>query len=356
MSFRDRSRWLGVAVSLGALAAVPGCWPIGSGTALSVGMSEAVAAGQSAQQRGFALPAWDSGDYKRPEAKDYLRQIAATGARWVQITPTWYQDGPQESVMHRTNQTASDSSVRSIIKRAHALHLKVLLKPHIDLPADQDRATIQPKDPGQWFASYTRVMAGYAALAKKAGVEELAVGTELAGVSGDGPGWRGVVAAVRARYKGPLTYAANYDEYRNVAFWDAVDVIGVDAYWPLADQPTTDPAALQRSWRPIADQLSAFAAAHHRKILFTEAGYVSQQGTTTAPYSWKISTVNGDQEQAAAYQALLKSFNSKKWWAGVFWWMWDDWPGSGETPRSLAYTPHGKPAEQVVRHWWRRGA
>jgi hypothetical protein len=304
------------------------------------------------QQRGFALPAWNVDDYDSPAAPAYLKAIAATGARWVQINPTWYQDRADDPAMHRTDQTASDASVRSIIARAHGQGLKVLLKPHVDLPGDQDRATIRPRDSQGWFRSYTAMLAHYAELAGQTGVAELAVGTELAGVSGDRAGWLGVVRAVRAVYRGKLVYAANYDEYRHVAFWDALDLIGVDAYWPLSDAPTTDEYALERSWKPIAASLAAFAAREHRRVLFTEAGYVSQRGTTTAPYSWTVSKSPAPGEQAAAYRALLAEFSGSPWWAGVFWWMWDDWPESGETPAALAYTPHGKPAEGVIRRWW----
>ncbi|MFD8305708.1 hypothetical protein ACFV29_25685 [Streptomyces sp. NPDC059690] len=46
---------------------------------------------------------------------------------------------------------------------------------------------------------------------------------------------------------------------------------------------------------------------------------------------------------------MLDSFTGARWWAGVCWWKRDDWPDSGETPVKLAYTPRGKPAEDVLR-------
>ncbi|MEV4438168.1 hypothetical protein AB0K09_03980 [Streptomyces sp. NPDC049577] len=304
--------------------------------------------------RGITLPAWNTGDYDRPEAAGYLRQIAATGARWVTFTPTWYQDDITDTAPHVTDETAGDDSLRHITALAHAAGLKTMLKPHVDLTKGTDRAEIAPRDKDAWFAAYERFITHYAQLAADTGTEQLAVGTELAGTSRDGDRWSHVIAAVRAHYKGPLTYAANYDEYENIPFWDELDVIGIDAYWPLADKPTTDTSRLRQAWQPITDRLAAFSARHHRKILFTEAGYVSQRGTTTAPYSWTVSKRNGDAEQAAAYEALLATFDGKPWWAGVCWWMWDDWPDAGETAKRLAYTPHGKPAEGVLRRWWER--
>ncbi|MCA6091779.1 hypothetical protein LE181_06310 [Streptomyces sp. SCA3-4] len=304
--------------------------------------------------RGFTLPSWNTDDYSSKKAGTYLRQIAGTGARWVTFTPTWYQDKVTDSAMRTTDETAGDDSLRHIIRLAHEAGLKTMVKPHVDLTKGGDRAEIRPKDRDAWFDAYRRFITHYARLSADAGVEQFSVGTELAGTSQDGERWGRTIAAIRERYKGPLTYAANYDEYQKIPFWKDLDVIGIDAYWPLADKATTDPARLRQAWQPITEELAAFSERQHRKILFTEAGYVSQRGTTTAPFSWTVSKRDGEEEQAAAYEALLAAFDGKPWWAGVCWWMWDDWPDSGETAKRLAYTPHGKPAEKVLRKWWGR--
>jgi hypothetical protein len=302
--------------------------------------------------RGITLPSWYRTDYDSPAADRYLRGIRATGARWITLTPTWYQNRVTDPGMHTTEETASDASVRRIVRRAHALGLKVMIKPHVDLPGDEDRAEIRPRDRDAWFTAYRRFITHYAGLAAGTDADQFAVGTELAGVSGDLAAWKRVIEEVRGSYDGPLTYAANYDEYRRIRFWRELDVIGIDAYWPLTEAPTQDTSVLRRAWQPIREELAAFSRAQGRRILFTEAGYVSQRGTTTAPYSWTVSGRPAPGEQAAAYRALLDSFTGRDWWAGVCWWMWDDWPGSGETPAGLAYTPHGKPAEGVLREKW----
>lgn len=156
---------------------------------------------------------------------------------------------------------------------------------------------------------------------------------------------------VRARYKGTLVYAANFNEYTQVSFWDALDLIGIDAYWSLSQQPAPKAATLQRAWQPIRADLAAFAAKNHRRILFTEAGYTSARGTTTRPYSWTISQTPDQTEQAAAYQALLTSFDNQPWWAGVFWWIWAAPPDTNDD-HTLDFTPRGKAAEKIVRKGW----
>ncbi|MFD9790572.1 hypothetical protein ACFWXK_06420 [Streptomyces sp. NPDC059070] len=350
---RTRTRAV-AAVAAAAALVLAGCSG-GSGTGPGPGPSRSGGSGaphDDGRVRGMTLPSWAVDDYGGPRARQYLADIAHTGARWVVFTPTWYQKNTEESGQRPTEETASDASLRGISALARAAGLKVMLKPHVDLVDGTDRAEIRPADRAAWFTSYERFITHYADLARETGAERFVVGTELAGVSADGAAWHRVVAAVRSHYRGPLTYAANYDEYAKVAFWQDLDVIGVDAYWPLAEKPTTDAGALARAWRPIADELAAFSASRHRPVLFTEAGYTSQRGSTTAPYSWTVSKKDGADEQAAAYRALLDTFAGRAWWAGVCWWMWDDWPDSGETPARLAYTPHGKPAEEVLRAHW----
>lgn len=308
------------------------------------------------QQRGVALPTYDRRGYDDARTDTYLRQIEDVGARWVQVNPTWYQETTRAHDIASTSQTPTDAGVAKAIALAHAHGLKVLLKPHVDLRDGQDRAVIRPDDPDRWFASYAAFITHYARLAGRTRVEEFAVGTELAGVSNQRDRWLGVVRAVRSHYSGPLVYAANYDEYLQVAFWDALDLIGVNAFWPLGDRPSSDPAVLRQAWRPMLHGLAKFAAQRHRRILFTEAGYTSQRGATTLPYSWTVSPTADWDEQAAAYQALLETFSGRRWWAGVFWWAWDLLPsGSDETSYALAYTPRGKAAESVLRAWWSGG-
>ena len=304
-------------------------------------------------QRGFALPTYSRQGYLSAEASVHLREIAAVGAQWVQINPTWYQDQVHTHTIAATAGTPSDAAVEQVITLAHRLGLKVLLKPLLDLrPAGGAyRGTIRPADRQAWFASYAAFIGHYAELANRQQVEQFAVGTELAGVSQDRTGWLGVVQDVRARYRGQLLYAANFDEYRQVAFWDVLDLVGIDAYWSLSPRPTTDVAALQRAWGPIVRELAAFADRAGRRILFTEAGYTSARGSTTAPWSWTTSGTPDQAEQAAAYQALLSGFAGQRWWAGVFWWVWAV-PLAPKTDDPLGYTPRGKAAEEVVRRWW----
>ncbi len=304
------------------------------------------------QQRGFALPTYERDAYQSAETSIYLEELVAVGADWVQIIPTWYQTSRTSIEVRATSRTASDESIRHVIRLAHRLGLKVMLKPHIDLDTGEYRGTIEPDDRSEWFGSYERFIRHYARLAAEVGAEQFAVGTELASLSDDRSAWISIINLVRKDYDGSLLYAANFDEYRQVEFWGAVDLIGIDAYWPLVEEPSTDVEVLKDSWVPIRDHLKAFADRAQRPIVFSEAGYTSQQGAVTAPWSWTVSSREDQAEQAAAYHALWATFQQEPWWGGVFWWVWEE-PPQGKSEDPLSYSPRGKSAEHLVRSLWR---
>lgn len=304
-------------------------------------------------QRGAVLPSWERHGYRDVDTVPALRELRAVGANWVQFTPTWYQPTVGSAELHATDGTVADDELRRVIAEAHAVGLSVLLKPHVDVADGTDRALIAPADRVAWFRSYRSVITGYARLARELGVEQFAVGTEFRSLSSDRAPWLDVIAAVRAVYDGQLVYAANHNEYQTVAFWDAVDLAGIDVYWSLADAPTTDPRLLERALVERRDALAAFSERIGRRILFTEAGFPSQHGAATEPWDARHSAVAAQDEQAAGYAALLAAFTGQPWWAGVFWWTWTvAHQHDVDTPAYLDHSARGKEAAEVLRRWW----
>lgn len=303
------------------------------------------------QQRGFAMPTWQVDGYDGADLEESLKEIIALGATSVEFVVTWYQDTLTSSEISRTDNTVSDEGLERAITLAHELGLQVFLKPHVDLPdpATQPRSLIDPDDPDAWYASYTSFITYYAEMAQRLGVEEFSIGCELDSLTSDRARWLEVIASVREAYDGLITYAAGWD-WNTASFLDQLDILGVDAYVALSSVPTTDVETLEEGWQWVVDALEALSVQYGKQILFTEAGYTSQLGTTTNPASWQISTTVSEEEQAAAYEALLATFSDESWWAGVYWWVWGNPPNS--TPEALDFSPEGKLAEDVIREWW----
>jgi hypothetical protein len=50
---------------------------------------------------------------------------------------------------------------------------------------------------------------------------------------------------------GKLTYAANWDKYDQVSFWDELDFIEIQAYFPLTAQTSPTAEEIKKGWNRI---------------------------------------------------------------------------------------------------------
>ncbi len=312
-------------------------------------------------QKGVAYETWYPGDFSSANSDRTLSQlIAPLGVNWLALIVKCVQADRTSTqiVCDPTGITPSDDDITHVVKVARKLGMRIMLKPHLDLldpRVGRQQINFGPDSAAWqvWFAEYTRVITHYAALAERLGVEYFVVGTELTGTIGEAGRWRDLIRQVRQVYTGPLTYAAlNYIEDERITWWDALDAIGIDAYYPLTltTQPTL--TQLKIGWIPGVLQLEALSRRWNRPIIFTEIGYMSADGTNQVSGFWWLDSPVDVQEQADCYQAALETFQDKPWLQGMFWWSWSVFPDQGG-PSDKSYSIHNKPAEEVLRRFYR---
>lgn len=204
---------------------------------------------------------------------------------------------------------------------------------------------------------YTQFICYWAGVADSLGVDLFCIGTEVKQSTINYPDyWRNLIDSVRQIYSGPITYAANWDEYKRITFWDKLDYIGVDAYFSLIPDATPSVCDLKEAWIPFVDKLRAFSVKENKPMLFTEWGYLSLDGC--AYETWELekdrsSAAINEQAQANACQALLETFGKENWWAGGFQWKW--YADVSTSPRDYSddYTPQRKITENVLQTLYR---
>jgi hypothetical protein len=302
--------------------------------------------------KGFVFTAWSPDGYASDAAQRSLDAMTTTGPNAVALIATLYQDAPDSSeVGPDPERTPSAGSLATAIERARARGLRVRLRVPVDLRSGGLRSSIDPADPHAWFASYGRWLVHYARLAEAEGVDSLDVGVELAGLSGAAHErrWRCLIARVRRVFHGRLSYGANWDEYRQVGWWDALDEIGVDAYFPLAREPGAGVDAVVAAWAPYLDELEAVQARFRRPVVFSELGYTSTPLALVQP--WAPGDTYDPAEQQTGFAAAFRALAGKSWFGGVYIWHWSDDPTAGG-PGDLDHTPQGKPAEATIREWF----
>jgi hypothetical protein len=295
-----------------------------------------------------------------------MKRLAETGTTWIALaflghmktkgTPevTWGEANPR---------MVTDDEIRQAIRLARSLKLKVILKPTLDPLDGAWRGTIEFRGADgkddldawqKWFTSYEAFQAHYAAVAQSEKVEMLCIGCEMVSTERFEKEWRSVAAAARKAYAGPLTYNTNWGSEEKVAWWDAVDVIGISAYYPVGAKEDTSLAKMTASWEAIRDRLRKLAARVSRPVLFIEIGVRSAKTCTTMPWDWSHPELPVDlEEQSRFYESALATFWNEPWFCGFAWW---DWPArlhaKEKAGTDKGFCCYGKPAEQVLRTWY----
>lgn len=273
-------------------------------------------------------------------------------------------DSPDLGFRRMRKDTADlrDSTWSAQMQIAHDAGFKLCFKPHVWLNEPSDgawRNKIFPASDSawkQWSSSYREFILQEAALAERNGVELFCIGTELTRLSTEKPAfWRALIAEVREVYAGELTYAANwYAEYQNIPFWDALDYIGIQAYFPLVDHDNPSEEEVRQGWEQYMKDMEAISTQFNRPILFTEMGYKSTPDAAARPWEWvehgyDENSPISNETQAICYSAFFETVWSNDWFAGVHIWQVrpDNLEPSGMCKQD--FTPFGKTAEDVIR-------
>jgi hypothetical protein len=298
------------------------------------------------------------GGYHAPGLDDRLGALAKLGVDAVSLMPFAFQEAPDRPrlvYLNRRPESETDAGLVHAARRAAAHGMAVLYKPHIWVGRDSwpgDVAMTTEADWATWWTGYRRFILHHALLAGFAKADLLSVGCELAKTTGRTAEWRDLIAAVRLLYPGRLTYAANWGgDFEQVAFWDRLDVAGVDAYYPLTASSQANAAELAAGARKVVDHLEIVARRAGKSLLLTEVGFAASAGAWTAPH--KEGGTYSEEDQAAAYSALFNALDHRPWLAGTF--VWKTFSGGDGGRQGRAdFRFLGRQAEGVVRKYYGR--
>lgn len=314
---------------------------------------------QDSLHRGMSVFGWRNHD------TEDIDPLVQNNIEWVAVVPFMYQKDAQTQLINTREDysvwSRRDSTFITTIENLHNRGIQVHLKPHLWMNSGW-RSDIQLATPeawDQWFDSYEKNMLHYARLAQHTGVGLFCVGTELRSSLQNQPErWEQLVENIRAIYKGQLTYAANWDgEFEHVTFWDQMDYIGIQAYFPLAKRKNPSLEEIQQGWDPHIPILSNLSDRYNKPILFTEVGYKSEASGAINPWEWGsfwsiLFTQKSDRTQQWAYEALFQQLWDKPWFAGMYIWQWDHRSTEENAPTNLDFSPRFKPAQNTIARWY----
>ena len=283
--------------------------------------------------------------------------IVEVNANWVSIMPFGFiRNG---KVMYNSKWQwwgEKTEGARETIRLCQESGLKIMLKPQIWIMGAYTGDFTLEKE-GDWMVferSYREFVMEFVQLAVEMKVDLFCVGTEWREFVKERPVfWKKLIGEVKETYSGKLTYAANWDDYKDVPFWKELDYIGVDAYFPICVSSDSKYKEMCASWKKYSAVLGQFSKEQGLKILFTEFGYRSLAGTTKAPW---VSDTKGKcdlNEQNNGYKAIFETVWKEDWLAGGFVWKWFHNHESHGGKKNLGFTPQNKPAEETIRQFWK---
>jgi hypothetical protein len=239
-------------------------------------------------------------------------------------------------------------------KRFQQEKVQIMVKPQIWVWRGAFTGNIKMDSEENWKIledSYRDFILTYAKVAESLNAEILCIGTELEQFVIDRSAyWQKLIQDIRSIYKGKLTYAANWDEFKRVPFWKDLDFIGIDAYFPLSEKKTPTIAEFEFGWKVHKAAILSVQKQFNKPILFTEYGYRSVDFTGKKP--WDSNRVEGAvnlEAQVNALQAIHNQFWKEEWFAGGFIWKWFHRHEKVGGKKNNRFTPQNKPAEELIR-------
>ncbi|MEQ9074784.1 MAG: hypothetical protein RLP09_13080 [Sandaracinaceae bacterium] len=284
--------------------------------------------------------------------------LARRGANWVSITPfgrIWSLESTDIAMDFEAPYADNREAVREVIRQAHARGLRVLVIPHLWVETSGWRGEIDPGSPEGWAEyqqSYRRFVTAWATDAAAAGADAFSIGVECKSWSGRFGGyWTDLIAEVRGIFPGLLTYSANWDEAEDVLFWDQLDLIGINAFYPLADHDGAAFAEYVEGAMRARDSVADLAGVLDMPVLFVEVGYTTRADAAVQPWLWPDDmeeVVIDEREQARALLASFRAFLPEPWFVGFFVWRYYADLDDVSQEAIWGFSPHAKRAEALL--------
>ena len=298
--------------------------------------------------------------YGSPAYARTLDECARAGATWVAITPFGRVGdlagrGVDPSFEQPFEKNKED--VRRAISMAHARGLSVMLVPHLWVESGEWRAKIDPPNDAAWETwtkSYGSFVRGWAEVAESTHVDLFSAGVELRSwvTTTHAPSFVALIRQLRGIYKGPMTYSANWDDVEHTLVLAELDVIGVNAFYPLAEKDGAPFEVLLEGGKKVQARVRQLAEVWQKPVLFTEIGYTTRRDPAIRPWEWPdaMKDVRIDEvAQADAYRALMAPLLDEPRFMGFFVWRVYADPDDVSQEAEWGFSPRGKLAELVVR-------
>jgi hypothetical protein len=301
--------------------------------------------------------------YGTAYSAELLDELSKMGANWISITPfgrIWSLQSTEILMDFEAPYQQNREAIATFIRQAHERGFRVMIIPHLWVETSGWRGEIDPGSDENWAAyqaSYTSFIMRWAKDAQAWGADGFSIGVECKSWSGRfGEYWTLLIREIRRVFRGFLTYSSNWDEVENVLFWDQLDLIGVNAFYPLANHNNATYEEYLAGGRRAVQDLKQISQDLDKPVLFVEVGYTSRRNAAVEPWLWPDTMENvvvDEVEQARAISAILEAALPNPWLVGFFVWRYYANIDDVSQEAIWGFSPHGKLAESVLANVFR---
>lgn len=294
-------------------------------------------------------------------AQEHVQEVLNINANHAAVMPFGFvRDINHPEVIFDTERQwfgETKKGAAQYIEMLHGNGIKVMVKPQIWIWHGEFTGTLKMNSEEDWVSfekTYESFILTYAKMAQQSNADLFCIGTELEQFVKYRPEfWKRLIQKIKETYKGKLTYAANWDEYARVPFWEALDYIGIDAYFPLCEEKTPTVEQCRAGWQRHKKEIEKLSKAKGKPVLFTEYGYRSADQTAWKPWlSDRHENPVNLKGQVNATKAIFEEFWGEDWFAGGYVWKWFIRHKEAGGTVDNRFTPQNKPAQAVIAGYY----
>ncbi|MEX0289367.1 MAG: hypothetical protein AB3N14_09680 [Flavobacteriaceae bacterium] len=295
--------------------------------------------------------------YTGSKAIPALNKMAALGSNALAIIPygsIWEKNKPNPYRTSHGPGGENDEGVVHTAFTARELGMTTLLKPQLwgggTWPGEVEMLT--EEDWQLFFNYYYKWIRHYAFLAEIHEIDALSVGVEFAKATlMKEAQWRKMFRGIKGLYQGKLTYSANWGtEFEQVGFWDELDFIGLNCYYPLSKNDQPSKAELKANFEKVKAKIEIVYQKFNKPIVFTEIGFRSIDAPWKSPHAEGDDSFN-EHHQQLCYEVVFEGIENQEWCQGILWWKFPSYLEYRGKENS-AFTPNYKKAELTVKEWF----
>lgn len=301
----------------------------------------------------------ENGWFSSEEAKKEADSIAASGADWVVLVVTVFQEHFYSTKQFKDfEKTPGDLEIAEIIDYLHSIGLKVQLRPMLETLDGAGRLAVWfPEDDingaripstsrsqlTEWFKSMTERAVYYAKIAQKTDCEMYCLDSELDRLVIYNDRWKKVIEEVRKVYSGCLTSChtthLNLIDFEKALskknhWFHSLDALSLSCYH-MADKHGMTKEEMVKGFESQIIRFRSFAQLYKKPILFGEFGCNFEP-----------------MEQANYLSTVIEAFSEEEWWYGLYWWKWDEQVSRPKTDRW--YPIKDRPAADIYKLWGKK--